>query len=188
MKNDFKKSLYEAFQKALGSKQGVANSVKAIVEDIADPNMQAEVPQNKLIADKQGVLYKDASLAEMHQQKQMQAEAKLGMTPKMPAMKKIDPNEQNAQISEKGVGKLKKFMQKCVMKKSQKGVHNPDYSTTYIKNGKVQDGISTAGIKTREAHNPSSFEEYEESPKAAKKIHQQKLTELKEMPKPKLPK
>ena len=74
------------------------------------------------------------------------------------------------------------------MKKSQKGVHLPDYSTTYIKDGKIQHGISRAGIKSREAANPSSFEEYDESPKAAKAIHGRVLGEIKQMPKPNLPK
>lgn len=74
------------------------------------------------------------------------------------------------------------------MKKNQKGVHLPDYSTTYIKDSKVQHGISRAGIKSREAANPSSFEEYDQSPKVARAIHERVLGEIKQMPKPNLPK
>jgi hypothetical protein len=70
----------------------------------------------------------------------------------------------------------------------EKGVHQASYSTQYIKNGKTMHGISHAGIKAREAHEPSSFEEYDRSPKAAKEIHKEKLTELKNMPKPNLTK
>lgn len=74
------------------------------------------------------------------------------------------------------------------MKKNQKGVHLPDYSTTYIKDGKMQHGISRAGIKAREAASPSTFEEYDQSPKAARAAHERVLGEMKQMPKPNLPK
>lgn len=72
--------------------------------------------------------------------------------------------------------------------KDVKGVHLDTYRTQYIKNGKTQHGISEAGIKAREAKHPKTFEEYNESPKMAKEIHKQKLSDLKSMPKPNLPK
>jgi hypothetical protein len=70
----------------------------------------------------------------------------------------------------------------------EKGVHQADYSTTYIKDNKIQHGISTAGIRAREASKPRSFKEYEESPKAAKAGHERVLEEIKQQPKPNLPK
>jgi len=74
------------------------------------------------------------------------------------------------------------------MSEHEKGVHQADYSTQYIKDGKTQHGISSAGIKARESANPSSFNEYENSPKVAKEIHKKVLSAIKNMKKPNLPK
>jgi hypothetical protein len=95
-----------------------------------------------------------------------------------------DASEEKPEKDDKKEAKKPPFM------KSEKGVHREDRSTTYHKPGKkyAERGISTAGIKTREAKHPRTFNEYEESPKAARAIHQEKLKELKEMPKPNLPK
>jgi hypothetical protein len=139
--SDLKKSLYQAFKKALGSKQSRAHATQHIVRDILDPNMIAEAPQDIIPANKENVLQKDISISEMHQQKQAQAEAQLGMPPKMPKtpkmpqmsttpkMPKINKaaygalftnEEQGMEKPEKGINKLKKFMEKCEMKKAQK--------------------------------------------------------------------
>jgi hypothetical protein len=149
--NDLKKSLYQAFKKALGSKQGQAQATQRIVRDILDPNMLAEAPKDHIPANKENVLQKDVSISEMHQQKQAQAEAQLGMTPKMPKMPKTPKTpsmpkmtginktaygallvneEQGMEKPEKGIIKLKNFMEKCEMKKAQKGV----YSNAIVKN------------------------------------------------------
>ncbi len=74
------------------------------------------------------------------------------------------------------------------MSEHEKGVHQADYSTQYIKDGKTQHGISSAGIKAREANEPSSFNEYDNSPKVAKEMHKKVLNALKNMKKPNLPK
>jgi len=142
--NDLKKSLYQAFKKALGSKQGRAQATQRIVRDILDPNMLAEAPKDQIPANKENVLQKDVSISEMHQQKQAQAEAQLGMPPKMPKTPKMPKmsnmpkmpginkaaygalfvnEEQGMEKPEKGISKLKKFMEKCKMKKAQKGAH-----------------------------------------------------------------
>jgi hypothetical protein len=102
------------------------------------------------------------------------------------------PKDQSVKSHKKVMYDLKQMpkpnLPKSEMAKEEKGVHQPSYSTQYIKNGKTQHGISYAGIKTREAHDPSTFDEYERSPKVAKEIHVSKLKELKAMPKPNLPK
>ena len=127
--SNLKKSLYQAFKKALGSEQGQAHAANHIAQDIIDSNMEAEVPSSQVLVSKENVLHKDISPAEMHQQRQAQAEAKLGMSPKMPGMKKVGyggmmvNEEQGMEASEKGIGKLKKFMEKSAMKKAQKGTH-----------------------------------------------------------------
>jgi hypothetical protein len=119
-----KKSLYQAFKKALESKRSNSHATQHIVRDILDQNMIPEVPSDRIPAKKENVLNKDMSISEMHQQKQAQAEAQLGMPPKMsgpkmPGMNKV--GDTNLMMKEeKGVGKLRKFMEKCSMKKSQK--------------------------------------------------------------------
>jgi hypothetical protein len=151
--NDLKKSLYQAFKKALGSKQGQAQATQRIVRDILDPNMLAEAPKDHIPANKENVLQKDVSISEMHQQKQAQAEAQLGMPPKMPKTPKMPKmsttpkmpginkaahgalfvnEEQGMEKPEKGISKLKKFMEKCEMKKAQKGMSS---------DASVKDGI-----------------------------------------------
>jgi hypothetical protein len=102
MSNDLNKSLYQAVAKALGSAQGKKHAAQHIVKDILDPNMQAETPKEHVPASAKNVLHKDQALSEMHDQKQAMAEAKLGMPPS------------------KGPYKLRKFMEKCSMKKASK--------------------------------------------------------------------
>jgi hypothetical protein len=129
-----KKSLYQAFKKALESKRSNSHATQHIVRDILDPNMMPEVPSDRIPAKKENVLNKDMSISEMHQQKQAQAEAQLGMPPKMSGPKMPSPKMSGPKMpgmnkvghtnlmmkEEKGVGKLRKFMEKCSMKKSQK--------------------------------------------------------------------
>lgn len=128
-KSPLKKSLYQAFQKALGSAQGKAHAAQHVVQDILDPNMQAEVPENHIPAPKENILHKDVSLAEMHQQKQSQAEAKLGMTPKMPKATGLAPKMpklptpgmdkvETGTATDKGILKLKKFMMRSRTKQN----------------------------------------------------------------------
>lgn len=129
-----KKSLYQAFKKALESKRSNSHATQHIVRDILDQNMIPEVPSDRIPAKKENVLNKDMSISEMHQQKQAQAEAQLGMPPKMSGPKMPSPKMSGPKMpgmnkvgdtnlmmkEEKGVGKLRKFMEKCSMKKSQK--------------------------------------------------------------------
>lgn len=205
MDNNLKKSLYQAFKKALGSQKDLANSAQKVVNDVLDPNLIAEAPQDAIPAQSKNVLHKDISPSEIHQQKQMQAQAKLGMPvkplatpaapangdgpkkpsmPKMPTVPKIQKNvmpsmmtneEEGMETPEKGVHKLKKFMEKSSMKKSQKGVHKP-----YIENR------SKAGVySARYSQNPTRDWAHKEY---AKEEHKKVLNDLKSMPKPKLPK
>jgi hypothetical protein len=123
---DLKKSLYQAFRKALGSKQGLAQAANHIAQDIIDPNMKVDTPSSEVPATKESVLHKDTSPAEIHQQKQAQAEAKLGMVPKAPSMKKkknsniMVGKSEGMESPKKGVHKLKQFIENLSIKKTQK--------------------------------------------------------------------
>jgi hypothetical protein len=123
---DLKKSLYQAFRKALGSKQGLAQAANHIAQDINDSNMTVDTPSNEVPVAKESVLHKDISPAEIHQQKQAQAEAKLGMVPKAPSMKKkgygsvMTNGSEGMAGPEKGVRKLKQFIENLSIKKTQK--------------------------------------------------------------------
>jgi len=169
--NNLSKSLYHAVMKALGSKEGKEHAVKHAMKDLEDPNMIAEVPGNHIPATKEGVLHKDISVSEMHQQKQANAEAAVGMR----------PGEQKMQ---KGIDKLRGFMEKCAMKKAQKGVH-----TSGGFSGLEEKGQSQAGrlIERAKEPQPNKYlsDLYHER---GKQMHRDNLKELKEMPKPNLPK
>ncbi len=195
--NNLKKSLYQAFQKALGSKESQAHAAQHIANDILDNNMVAETPANQIPAPKQNVLRKDVSPAEIHQQKQAQAEAKLGMLPKPPEMKKVGfgammvNEDQGMETPEKGVGKLKKFMQKCEMKKSKgpsykdiKGVHTSGGFSSLEEEGRSQAGNEITS-RSPKAGNKYLKQMHHDR---GKEMHREKLQELKDMPKPKLPK
>ena len=183
--------------KSLSEKIAKADpALQHILADIKDKDAKAEVPKEMVPENSaQNVLNKTGMQKPMEPQKAPEM-PKIGEAPKnnVPAninqmsMKQDQPSQGKGMGMAKKPLKLSEFMQKKEAKRQEKGVHQADYSTTYIKNGKTQHGISRAGIKTREAANPSSFEEYEESPKIARSIHQQKLDELRSMPKPSLPK
>jgi hypothetical protein len=196
--NNLKKSLYQAFKKALGSKQGQAHAAQHIVRDILDSNMIPEAPSNRIPAQKENVLQKDVSPAEIHQQKQAQAEAQLGMTPKMPKTPKMPAikktgygglmvnEEQGMEAPEKGIGKLRKFMEKSSIKKAQKqktsnfeDANPPIREYSDVKDGKLgrMHQESLAGVKVRRGEISQ-----------AKKIHQDKLEQIRNEPKTKLPK
>ena len=95
-KSEIAKSLYRAVMKAMDFSGDKARTVKKIVQDIEDPNMKAQVPKKDLPATKQSVLHKEAGINKMG----------------------------NMMVSEheKGVHKLKKFMEKCEIKKREKGL------------------------------------------------------------------
>ena len=86
-------------------------------------------------------------------------------------------------ISEKGIHKLKKFMEKSAMKKNQKGVHTSGGFSGLEEKGQSQAGRNYERSKTEK--NPYLKQLYEGRAKAT---HEEKLQELKDMPKPKLPK
>lgn len=175
--SNLKKSLYQAVVKAMEPKK---EAVSAIIEDIRDSNDTAEVDPMKIPQNTQKVLHKDMSVSETHQMKQANAEAKLGKMPKAPAMPKpkmsapATPSMKMAENEQpsKGIDKLKKFMEKCEMKKAEKGVHLAD-----TPHGK---GVSSAGMQARQ--------NLPRPKQAAKQAHSDKLKELKGMPKPNLPK
>lgn len=84
---ELKKALHRTILKAM-RKPDRTQAVDDIVADLDDPNMLAEVPSKDLPVNRQGTLHKDSSISELHQQKQMNAQAALGMRPKQPAMPK----------------------------------------------------------------------------------------------------
>lgn len=193
------KSLYQAFQKALGSKQGQAHAADHIAQDIIDPNMVAEAPSEHIPASKESVLHKDVSPAEIHQQKQAQAEAKLGTAPKMPAMKKVGyggmmvNEEQGMEGAEKGIQKLKKFMDNFSMKKNQKGINIPvaernKAGREMAETRKDTSNPSHAGMMVGRAKDNKGTALGTIANEQAKNKHKEVLGEMKEMPKPKLPK
>lgn len=114
-------------------------------------------------------------------------------------LKKADPREQTSaqaaglhvpqpkptESQPKAIAKqplqLAKFMEKSAMKKAAKdvkGVHKPDTLMGHK-------GISDAGFRARI---PSLFQSKKESVEEAKDEHRKVLSELKDMPKPNLPK
>lgn len=200
-KKDLNKSMYQAVMKALGSKPERAHAANHIASDIADPNMTAQVPGNHIPATKEGVLHKDVSVSEIHQQKQAQAQAAVGMPPKAPGAKKSEigalmVNEADGmEQPENGIGKLRKFMEKCSMKKSGrnfdrashqniKGVH-----TSGGFSGLEEEGRSQAGNEIT-SRAPKAGNKYlkEMHHERGKEMHRDKIKELKAMPKPNLPK
>jgi hypothetical protein len=84
VKDNLKKALHKAILKAYqnGKKSKV---VADVIHDIRDPNNVPQVPAKDLPAPAEGVLNKDISLSEIHQQKQANAMAKLGQAPKAPS-------------------------------------------------------------------------------------------------------
>lgn len=200
--SNLSKSLYQAVMKTLSTKEGKKQSVNQIVSDIKDSNMQAEVPGNAIPAAAQGVLHKDVSVSEAHQMKQANAEAKMGLRPgeqKSPSMGKTAAGAMAVSEEAKegrGIDKLKKFMDKCEMKKAKtpadkareasqlKGVHTSGGYTGLEETGRSMAGneivsrAPKAGNKyLKEMHHGRGVE-----------MHREKLKELQTMPKPNLPK
>lgn len=120
--NKLQKALHKAILKAL-SPPDRSGTVKDIVADIADKNMVAQVG-HEVPASAEPVLHKEMSVSEVHQQKQANAEAAVGMRPGQ--MKKVGfgamvVNEADGmEGKEKGIAKLKKFMGKMNSKKLAK--------------------------------------------------------------------
>lgn len=201
-KNDLSKSMYQAVMKALGSKPANAHAANHIVEDIKDSNMLAQTPPNHIPAGKENVLNKDVSVSEMHQQKQANAQAAVGMPPKAPAMKKVgfgammvNQDEGVESPQERGLDKLKKFMEKSTMKKSGKAFDRASHKdikgvhTSGGFSGLEEEGRSQAGNEIT-SRAPKAGNQYlkEMHHERGKEMHREKIKELKEMPKPKLPK
>ncbi len=115
-----KKALHKTILKAYHG--GKRHAVDHIVADIEDPNNIAQVPKDHVPAPSESVLNKeDKALSELHGQKQLNAQAKLGQAPKMSqasaapkptssAMPKMGVPSMPKMPSANGIGKLKKFM------------------------------------------------------------------------------
>lgn len=110
VKDNLKKALHKAILKAYQNGR-TSKTTDAIVSDIVDPNSQAQVPSKAIPAASEGVLNKDVTLSELHQQKQANAMAKLGQPPTMGQA----PKAGNAPKP------LKAFMQKMEAKKNGNG-------------------------------------------------------------------
>lgn len=168
------------------TEKGKKHAVSHIVRDIEDPNMAAQVPKDHIPASKQPILHKELSVSEIHQQKQANAEAKVGMRPKMNKMM-IYGSLMQDENNPKGTHKLKKFMEKCEMKKQEKGVHEP--KGEYFNAGQSRAGAYNATAQRAKSYkSPGSEEVYNYNTEKAKDLHREKLKDLKEMPKPNLPK
>lgn len=202
IKNDLKKAIYKAIAKAYKQnipfvKQAVdgiskEHAVNHIIADLEDENMVAEVPENHIPVDKDNVLHKDVpSVKELHDAKQLQAKAKLGVMPAAGQKGAVYMSEGPS----KGVQKLKKFMgerelkmekaridQKMPAEEKQqarwdragdpvKGVHTAPF--------KSAPGLSTAGYEIESTGKPTGV---------ARASHEKVISEQKAMPKPNLPK
>lgn len=202
IKNDLKKAIYKAIAKAYKQnipfvKQAVdginkEHAVNHIIADLDDENMVAEVPENHIPVDKDNVLHKDVpSVKELHDAKQLQAKAQLGIMPAAGQKGAVYMSEGPS----KGVQKLKKFMgerelkmekaridQKMPTEEKQqarwdragdpvKGVHTAPF--------KSAPGLSTAGYEIESTGKPTGV---------ARASHEKVISEQKAMPKPNLPK
>lgn len=187
-KNDLSKSLYRAVLKALGSKDSRQSVVDRMVDDLDDENMQAQVPDEDVPVAKESVLRKDVSVSEMHQQKQAAAEAAVGMRPgQQKAMKKMNHAAMMGMgegAKERGLDKLRKFMEKSAMKKAQKGVHTSGGFSGLEAKGQSQAGRLIERAKEKQPNEYLNRLYHERG----KDMHREKLNELKQMPKPNLPK
>jgi hypothetical protein len=88
MNETLKKALHKIVMKAYRKGQesvSKEHAVNHIVRDIADPNHKAQVPKSHVPAASESVLHKEMkpgqAVSEMHNQKQMNAQATLGMRP-----------------------------------------------------------------------------------------------------------
>jgi hypothetical protein len=124
VKDNLKKALHKAIFKAYqNGKAARAHSVRHIVADIRDPNNKPQVPSKDLPAPSEGVLHKDVSVSEIHQQKQSNAQAKLGQAPQKPPKPFSAPAAAAAPAAPAGgngvpkMKPLKSFMQKKEQKR-----------------------------------------------------------------------
>lgn len=209
MNDDLKKALHKLIMKAYRKGQASVSkehAVDHIVEDLKDPNYKAQVPQSHLPASSEPVLNKDMrhqAISEMHGQRQMSAEAKLGKRPgemKMPkptigmrstmataaAGAPSDGSRGGGIKMPKAPRPLQKFMIRMSEKRDgakmekgrEKGVHSqmPGHDA----------GTSVLGhhIRGMKENSPEKW-----TPVVPlKDQHKQKLKEQKAMPKPNLPK
>jgi hypothetical protein len=192
IKNDLKKAIYKAIAKAYKQNipfvkeavDGVSkeHAVNHIIADLEDPNNVAEVPETHIPVDKDNVLHKDIpSVKEMHDAKEAQAKAKLGVTPLAGQKGAINMSE----TPSNGVQKLKKFMGDRQMAKTsrhEKGVHHP------VPRDNKDSGESLTGHYARKGDSLAHISDYESGKEVANNLHNEKLAEIKKMPKPSLPK
>ena len=192
IKNDLKKAIYKAIAKAY--KQNIPfvkeavdgvnkeHAVNHIIADLEDDNNVAQVPENHIPVDKDSVLHKDIpSVKEMHDAKEAQAKAKLGVTPLAGQKGAINMSE----TPSNGVQKLKKFMGDRQMAKTsrhEKGVHHP------VPRDNKDSGESLTGHYARKGDSLAHISDYESGKEVANSLHNEKLAEIKKMPKPNLPK
>jgi len=192
IKNDLKKAIYKAIAKAY--KQNIPfvkeavdgvnkeHAVNHIIADLEDDNNVAQVPENHIPVDKDNVLHKDIpDVKEMHDAKEAQAKAKLGIMPLAGQKGAINMSE----APSKGVQKLKKFMGDRQMAKTawhEKGVHHP------TPRDNKDSGESLTGHYARKGDSLAHISDYESGKEVANSLHNEKLAEIKKMPKPNLPK
>jgi hypothetical protein len=192
IKNDLKKAIYKAIAKAYKQnipfvkeavdKVGKEHAVNHIIADLDDENNVAQVPENHIPVDKDNVLHKDIpSVKEMHDAKEAQAKAKMGMMPLEGQKGAVYMAEQPS----KGVQKLKKFMGEREIKmgktsQHEKGVHHPTPKTN------KDSGESLTGHYARKGDSLASIYDHESGKEIASSLHHEKLNELKRMPKPNL--
>lgn len=140
LKTDLRKAIAKAIAKAYRSGNPMAREIvgsdktaQKIIADIADPNKHADVPPKELPASAEPVLHKDIlSPAQkqqrvVHSQKEAQAKAVLGQRDeKLPSKPEqvghLMGHRGNVvalseDTPEKGIGKLKKFMEGVKAKK-----------------------------------------------------------------------
>lgn len=196
---ELKKAMHRAIMKAYlkGKSVSKEHAVSHIIKDLEDPNNVAEVPKDHIPATASGVLQKELkpgqAVGELHNQKQMNAEAKMGKIPKqaaqMPEKRMATPGEMNSVSGIKPPRPLKTFMSKMEKKRGggEKGVHSPEASSHFFdKEGKRDLGVSVAGAKARAGEEIPKFDD-KSGFDSAKEIHKEKLEELKSI-KPKLTK
>jgi hypothetical protein len=182
-KDNLKKALHKAIAKAYKNGQQTKghHAVAHIVRDIQDPNNVPQVPHKDLPATSQGVLNKDVTLSEMHQQKQANAMAKLGQPPSMKAPKMPKPltkfmqNREEKKMSKAKVDQGKTPDQKRDARwdragSGQEGVHNPPF--------KSAPGMSTSGFE---------IDQTGKTTPVARNSHEKVLGDLKTMKNPKIP-
>jgi hypothetical protein len=193
------KSGNQVVTKAIEGMPNKEHALKHIMADINDANDNAEVPSNHIPANSESVLNKDAdSLSQadkikqdIFKQKEQNAKAQVGQLEAQPPQNNMHMKEQ---IAEKGIQKLKKFMDNKIAKGSKsfdrashkdiKGVH-----TSGGFSGLEEEGRSQAGNEIT-SRAPKAGNQYLKDMHHDRGVsmHAEKLAELRAMPKPNLPK